>query len=153
KLSYGIGERTGIDLPNEARGLVSNLSEPRELEYATASFGQGISFSPIVLVRALSAMINGGYLVQPHMVKRFEYDGGKKEEVIYKKEENTKILKDGTSEKISKMLVAVVDDTLGGGRHKMPGYSIAPKTGTAQIPNPRGGGYIEGKNMHSFFGY
>jgi len=152
-ISYGIGERSGIDLPNEARGLVSNLQSPRELEYATASFGQGISFSPVVLVKALSSIANGGYLIQPHMVKAFEYENGKKENVIYKKEESKRVLKDGTSEKISKMLVAIVDDTLGGGKYKMPGYSIAAKTGTAQIPNPKGGGYIEGKNMHSFFGY
>jgi stage V sporulation protein D (sporulation-specific penicillin-binding protein) len=152
-LSYGIGERTNIDLPNEARGLVSNLSEPRELEYATASFGQGISFSPVALVRALSSIANGGYLIDPHLVKRLEYVDGDLEEFNYKKENGKKILKDDTSEKISRMLVSVVDNTLGAGRYKMPGHSIAAKTGTAQIPDPKGGGYIEGKNLHSFFGY
>lgn len=152
-LSYEIGEKSGVDLPNEARGLVSNLQSPRELEYATASFGQGISFSPIVLVKALSAIANGGYLVQPHVVKRFEYVDGKSEDIVYKKEDMKKILKDGTSEKISRMLAYIVDNTLGGGKYKMSGHSIAAKTGTAQIPNPKGGGYIEGKNLHSFFGY
>jgi stage V sporulation protein D (sporulation-specific penicillin-binding protein) len=152
-LSYGIGEKSGVDLPNEARGLVSNLESPRELEYATASFGQGISFSPVVLVRALSAMANGGYIIQPHIVKKFEYTDGKTKEVVYEKTEGKRILKEGTSEKISQMLVSSVDNTLGGGKYKMPGHSIAAKTGTAQIPNPRGGGYIEGKNMHSFVGY
>src|SRR5690606_35621005 len=138
---------------NEARGLVSNLESPRELEYATASFGQGIYFSPVVLVRALSAMANGGYVIQPHVVKKFEYTDGKQKEVLYKKEDGVRILKEGTSEKISRILVSIVDDTYGGGKYKMPGHSIAAKTGTAQIPNPRGGGYIEGKNMHSFVGY
>lgn len=152
-ISYGIGERSGVDLPNESRGLVSNLESPRELEYATASFGQGISFNPVVLVRALSAMANGGYMIQPHVVKRFEYINGESKEISYKKEEGTRILKEGTSEKISRMMVAIVDNTLGGGKYKMPGHSIAAKTGTAQIPNPRGRGYIEGKNMHSFVGY
>jgi cell division protein FtsI/penicillin-binding protein 2 len=152
-LAYGIGERSGVDLPNESKGLVSNLQSPRDLEYATASFGQGISFNPVVLVRALSAMSNGGYLVQPHIVKKFEYIDGEQKEIIYNKQDGKKILKDGTSEKISRMLVGIVDNTLGGGKYKMPGHSIAAKTGTAQIPNPRGGGYIEGKNLHSFFGY
>lgn len=152
-LAYGIGERSGVDLPNESKGLVSNLQSPRELEYATASFGQGISFNPVVLVRVLSAMSNGGYMVQPHVVKKFEYINGEAKEVVYSKQDGKKVLKDGTSEKISRMLVSIVDNTLGGGKYKMPGHSIAAKTGTAQIPNPRGGGYIEGKNLHSFFGY
>lgn len=152
-LSYGIGEKSLVDLPNEAKGLVSNLQSPRELEYATASFGQGISFSPVVLVRALSAMANGGYMIQPHIVQKFEYTDGKTKEISYEKTDGKRILKEGTSEKISQMLVSVVDNTLGGGKYKMPGHSIAAKTGTAQIPNPRGGGYIEGKNMHSFVGY
>ncbi len=152
-LSYGIGEKSGVDLPNEAKGLVSNLESPRELEYATASFGQGISFSPIVLVRALSSIVNGGYMVEPHIVKRFEYTDGKTKEIVFNKTDGKKVLKDGTSEKISRMLVSIVDNTLGKGKYKMPGHSIAAKTGTAQIPNPKGGGYIEGKNLHSFFGY
>ncbi len=152
-LSYGIGEKTGVDLPNEAKGLMSNLESPRELEYATASFGQGISFSPVVLVRALSSIANGGYLIQPHIVKRFEYVQGEAQDVAYNKTDGKRVLKEGTSEKISRMLVSIVDNTLGEGKYKMPGHSIAAKTGTAQIPNPRGGGYIEGKNLHSFFGY
>ncbi len=107
----------------------------------------------MVLVRALSSIANGGYLIQPHVVKRFEYTNGEVKDITYEKEDGKKILKDGTSEKISRMLVSIVDNTLGGGKYKMPGHSIAAKTGTAQIPNPRGGGYIEGKNLHSFFGY
>lgn len=152
-LSYGLGEKSGIDLPNEAKGLVNNLQSPRQLEYATASFGQGISFSPIVLVKALSAMANGGYLIQPHVVKSLEFVDGGSEEIIFNKEDSQRILKEGTSEKISRMLVSIVDNTLGGGKYKMEGHSVAAKTGTAQIPNPNGGGYIEGKNLHSFFGY
>jgi len=152
-ISYGIGDKSLIDLPNEAKGLVSNLKSPRELEYATASFGQGISFSPIVLVKALSAMINDGYLIQPHIVKRLEYIDGKSEDIIFKKEDAKRIYKDGTSEKIAKMMISIVDNSLGGGKYKMPGHSIAAKTGTAQIPDPRNGGYIQGKNLHSFIGF
>lgn len=152
-LSYGLGEKSGVDLPNEAKGLVNNLQSPRQLEYATASFGQGISFSPIVLVKALSAMANGGYLIQPHVVKSLEFVDGGSEEIVFNKEDSQRILKEGTSEKISRMLVSIVDNTLGEGKYKMEGHSVAAKTGTAQIPNPNGGGYIEGKNLHSFFGY
>src|SRR5690606_10656993 len=58
-----------------------------------------------------------------------------------------------TSETITRMLVTVVDTTLLNGREKMEHYSIAAKTGTAQIPNPYGGGYYADRNLHSFFGY
>jgi cell division protein FtsI/penicillin-binding protein 2 len=152
-LAYKIGEKTGIDLPNEARGLVSNLDSPRDLEYATASFGQGISLSPIALVKALSSMVNGGYLINPHVVKKLEYLDGGSEDIVFKKEDSERILKDGTSEKIARMMVSIVDNTLGEGKYKMEGYSIAAKTGTAQIPNPNGPGYLEGRNLHSFVGF
>jgi len=150
--AFGIGERTGIDLPSEVKGLVSNLQSPRELEYATASFGQGISMSPIALARALSALGNGGYLIQPHVVKEIRYEDADDEIIQYSKEDMTQVISTDSSERITRILVSIVDDTLGGGAYKKPGYTIAAKTGTAQIPNPQGG-YYDDRNQHSFFGY
>lgn len=150
---YRLGEKTNIDLPNEAKGILTNLSSPRRLEYATASFGQGISFSPVVLVRALSSLGNGGYLVRPHVVKEIDYHDGGKNEFNYPKEEQPRVLKEGTSQAISKMLVYSVDNVYGQGKYKMDHYSIAAKTGTAQIPKPGTGGYYDDRNLHSFVGY
>jgi len=153
-LNFGIGERTGIDLPSEARGITSNLQSPRQLEYATASFGQGISTTPIALARALSALGNGGYLVQPHIVRGI-YDSVSGEiikDFSYSKFDQRRVISQQTSEEITRMMVSIVDKNLGGGSFAIPGYSIAAKTGTAQIPNPQGG-YYDDRNLHSLVGY
>lgn len=152
-LDYKLGEKTGVDLPNEAKGLVSNLMSGRDVENANISFGQGISFSPMTLVRAWSALGNGGYLVSPHIVKEIDYGSGDVKEITFDKLEQPKVLKDETSRAISKMLVYSVDHVYGDGKYKMENYSIAAKTGTAQIPDLRNGGYFEDRNLHSFVGY
>jgi cell division protein FtsI/penicillin-binding protein 2 len=100
----------------------------------------------------LSSLANGGYLVKPHIVKEIEYADGGTKKINYPKEGEPKILKDETSRAITKMLVYSVDHVYGEGKYKMENYSIAAKTGTAQIPNPSGG-YYEDRNLHSFVGY
>lgn len=150
--NYRLTEKTNIDLPNEAKGLSSNLDSMRDVEFANISFGQGISFSPVVLVRAIAALGNGGYLVRPHVVKAVDYHDGGEKEFQYEKMDQPRVFKDGTSEAISKMMVYSVDNVYGDGKYKMPNYSIAAKTGTAQIPDPKGG-YYEDRNLHSFVGY
>ncbi len=150
-LNYKIGSETGIDLPNEAHGLVDNLDSPRDVEYATASFGQGIAMTPIEATRALATLANGGKLVTPHLVKRIEYDDGEDKEVRYPEGEH--VLSEETSEEISRMLTTVVDDALKGGNVALPHHTIGAKTGTAQSPDPVNGGYYEDKFLHSFFGY
>lgn len=146
-----LGSETGIDLPNEERGLVDNLESPRELEYATASFGQGIALTPIGTVRALATLANGGTLVTPHIATKVEYSNG--DERIVGFADGERVFSEETSEEITRMLVNVVDTALRGGQVKNPYYSIAAKTGTAQIPNEVDGGYYEDKFLHSFFGY
>ena len=155
---YGIGSETGIDLPSEASGNISNilnnLNNNKKIEYATASFGQGISMTPIITVRALSVLANGGKLIIPHVVKKIDYKVGLSKNISYVNE-SKQIIKRETSEEISRMLVRVVDEALAGGDMKMKNYSIAAKTGTAQIARPanEGGGYYTDKWLHSFFGY
>lgn len=145
-----LGNQTGIDLPNEASGLVSNLLSPRKVEYATASFGQGIAMTPIATARALSALGNGGYMVTPHIAQAVEYNDGTIEELIHPKGEQ--VWSEETSETVSRMLVRVVDEALRGGRVALPNHTIAAKTGTAQIAHPQGG-YYDDRYLHSFFGY
>ncbi len=150
-LKFKLGSETGIDLPNEAVGLVENLNSPRQVEYATASFGQGIAISPIAAPRALAVLGNGGYLVTPHLVNRIEYDDGRVVDKLYPPGEQ--VISKESSEEISSMLVHVVDNALVRGKFSMLNHTIAAKTGTAQIADPNGKGYFEDKYLHSFFGY
>ena len=152
---FGIGEETGIDVPFEARGLVDNLDADvvlkRKVEYATAAFGQGIALTPIGTVRALTALGNGGYLVTPHFVQKIQYDNG--EEAKVAPDDKKQVISPETSEEITRMLVEVVDSSLRNGTVKKDRYSIAAKTGTAQIAKVGERGYYDDRYLHSFFGY
>lgn len=148
---FGITEETGIDLPNEASPLVSNLESPRAVEYATASFGQGIALTPVAMARALATLANGGVVPGPHIGLELRYGGGIKKKLGWSPP-RTAISPEST-EAITRMLVTVVDDALRGGAIKMTDYSIAAKTGTAQIARPDARGYYEDRYLHSFFGY
>jgi cell division protein FtsI (penicillin-binding protein 3)/stage V sporulation protein D (sporulation-specific penicillin-binding protein) len=149
--ALGFGEETGIDVPFEAHGLITNLDSPREVEYATAAFGQGIALTPIATARALSALGNGGYLVTPHIVQSIAYEEGGVGNVS--SDERVQVFSEKTSEQITRMLVRVVDESLRGGTVKKEGYSIAAKTGTAQMARQGARGYEDDKYLHSFFGY
>src|SRR3989338_5413374 len=84
---YGIGSETGIDLPAEAAGnignLIRNLNNNKKIEYATASFGQGISMTPMITVKALSSLANGGKIIIPHVVKKIDYKVGLSKNISY----------------------------------------------------------------------
>lgn len=151
-LSFGINTKTKIDLPNETSGLVSGiLKSPREIEYANVAFGQGIALTPVELIRALASLGNGGNLVVPHVVKEIKYDNGITKKMTYPTTP-TKITK-ATSEEITSMLVTVMDKAIKGGLGKLDHFSVAVKTGTAQVADNTTGGYYMDRHTHSFFGY
>lgn len=149
--AFEFGSETGVDLPGEAHGLVENMNSPRLLEFANMSFGQGIALTPVATARALSTLGNGGRLITPHVAQEIEYENGKVHEVLFPEEE--RVFSEETSEEITRMLVEVVDTALAGGNEKLEHYTIAAKTGTAQIANAEDGGYYDDRFLHSFFGY
>lgn len=146
---YGLGDYTGIDLPNEASGLTKNLDTHILVDSVTAGFGQGIAITPIQTVRALATLGNGGMLVSPHVVKSINYDDGSTKEIAL--DEPIQVFDNAsTSLKVTDMLIKVVDDAM---HMKNPKYTIAAKTGTAQMVNPLNGKYYDDRYLHSFFGY
>ncbi|MDB5225367.1 MAG: hypothetical protein JWL87_319 [Candidatus Adlerbacteria bacterium] len=148
---YKFNEETGIDLPGEVRGLTQNLEDGRAVEFDTASFGQGIAVTPIEMARALATLANGGKLVTPHLGAAIKEESGITRELGWG--EPAQVLKPQTATAISRMLTQVVDTALANGDLKLERYSIAAKTGTAQIADPSGGGYYKDRYLHSFFGY
>lgn len=146
---FGFTEKTGIDLPNEGNNLTSNLKSNRDIEFANISFGQGIAVTPISMIKALAVMANKGNSVNPHIVKKIEYTNGFSKTIDSNDQDS--VLNPETSAEISRMLVNVFDNYQNG-NVKLDNYSIAAKTGTAQIPDPKGG-YYDDRNLHSFFGY
>lgn len=149
--NFGLNEKTKIDLPNEGRNLADNLASPRDIEHATASFGQGIALTPISTIRALSVIANGGILVNPHIVKAINYKIGVTKTTPI--DTSKRVIKRETTEEVARMMVYSADNVLMDGALKIPNYSVAVKTGTAQIAKQGGGGYYEDQVLHSFVGF
>jgi stage V sporulation protein D (sporulation-specific penicillin-binding protein) len=146
---FGLDTKTGVDLPNEAKNLVTNLKSPRDIEHVTASFGQGIALTPVSTVRALSTIANGGYLIHPHVATKIKYKIGITKDIEFAPGEQ--VIQRKTAEEVTRMMVRSVDEYLRGGKLKLPNYSVAVKTGTAQIAS--GGSYSEDDFLHSFVGF
>lgn len=151
--ALGFGEKTGIDVPNEVTGDISPLQNGRApaINFAAASYGQGISVSPIAMVRALAALANGGRLPYPHVVSDVRFATGVTRAVHAST--SVQVFQPETVAAVTNMLVQVYDTGLLKGALKQDRYSIAAKTGTAQIPIPGQGGYYKDRYLHSFFGY
>ena len=128
---FGLTEKTGIDLTGESSGIMFDYDKFNEVEQATVSFGQGISITPIQLVRAVCACINGGYLYQPYIVNKIY--NSKTHEVVVENQPKLlrQVISKETSAKVRDALEGVVTD--GGGKNAyIDGYRIGGKTGTAQ---------------------
>lgn len=148
---FGFGEKTGIELETEAPGNIKELKKDKvqDIYAATASFGQGITATPLQMIVSYAALANGGMLVKPYLVKEIIHPNGEREKTA--PQNISRIISEKASALISAMLVSVVENGHAK-RAKVDGYYVAGKTGTAQVASQDKKGY-GAKTIHTFIGY
>ena len=147
--AFGLGQRTGIDLQGEASGILISPERVKNVDLARIGFGQSVAVTPVQMIAAACAVVNGGRLMKPYLVEAIETEDGEVVERTYPQVVANPI-RESTSATMRSLLYSVVEE--GGGKNaRVPGYAIGGKTGTAQI-------YVDGridKNLHigSFVGF
>ncbi|MFA5643950.1 MAG: penicillin-binding protein 2 [Patescibacteria group bacterium] len=149
---FGFGEKTGIELSSESPGNIQTLlsDKVKEIDFSTASFGQGIAVTPLQMLASYAVIANKGVLMKPYLVDEIRDEQG---ELIKKVEPQVvrQVISAETAEAVSAMLVNVVEEGHAK-KSKIEGYYIGGKTGTAQIPSPSGA-YLANQYIHNFVGY
>ena len=144
---FGFGNKTGIDLNGEGKGILFSLDKVKDLELATTAFGQGVSVTPLQQVRAVSAVINGGYLYKPYIVKSIQEPQTNSVIKSFNKELIRTTITKETSDIMRYALESVVAQ--GGGRYAfIKDYRVGGKTGTAQ--KVENGKYLVNNYIMSF---
>lgn len=147
---FGFGSKTGIDLPNENPGVIYSREAMHEVELATCTFGQGYTCNMVQEIAAFSAVVNGGYYYQPHVVKQVLNADGSVEKTV-----ESLLLKQPVSSYVSSLVrgyleTAVKEGT--GKKSQVPGYRTGGKTGTAEKIDPETKTRAGGKYLVSFIG-
>lgn len=146
---FGFGQKSGIELPGEGKGVMFNLKNVGPLELATTSFGQGVAVTPIQQVMAVSAIANGGELMKPQVVK--EWRDPETDQVTEKVEPEVvrRVVSENTAKQVRETLESVV--ARGSGKNAyLEGFRVGGKTGTAQVAE--NGAYKSGHYIVSFIG-
>ena len=148
---FGFGQKTGIDLPNEASGI---LLDKYPAERLTTSYGQGSTVTPMQMIQAMTAIANDGVMMQPYVIN--EITNPNTGEIVKSKapEEKQSPISKETALKVREILASTVTSDVGTGRRfALDGYTLGGKTGTAEIPNGTGG-YLKGnaRYLYSFIG-
>lgn len=136
---FGVGEQTGIELAGETRSTLPAPSDWNVTTVATTSFGQGIALTPIQALNGINAIANRGVLMQPYITAKRTPTSVRK------------VVSDATANKVSSMMVSVIENGVAG-LARVPGYYLAGKTGTAQVPDERGK-YSPDRKIISFVGF
>lgn len=146
---FGFTEKTGVDLQGEVYSRNDVLRGGSDVNFATASFGQGIELTPMQIARGFAMLANGGKIVKPYIVEKIKNG---QDEIIIKPQVTDAVVSQKTISDLTKMLISVVDNGFNSVA-KIPGYYLAGKTGTAQVPLKNGRGYEPDKTIQGFVGY
>ncbi len=147
--AFGFGKKTGIELSGENPGDISAVKKKKDIYGATTSYGQGLTVTPLQMVQAAGAIANGGTMMKPHIIDRVVYANGHQEQV--EPEVVSQPITAEAANTVATMMVGVIDKSLTRSAY-VDGYYMSGKTGTAQIPNGRGG-YDENRHKSSFIGF
>jgi len=147
--AFGFGVQTGIELDTESAGTIASLDIGAEIYAATASYGQGITVTPLQMAMAYAALANGGVLKKPQIIDEIRYDDGSVE--VHSSQDLAQVIQPSTARTIAAMLVSVIEHGHGT-QAGVPGYYIAGKTGTAQVASSSGG-YSQDSTIGSFAGF
>ncbi|MBF6567751.1 MAG: transpeptidase family protein [Candidatus Binataceae bacterium] len=151
--AFGIGSRTGIDLPGEAYGLLRKESSWREVDLADHGFGQGIAVTPIQLAVAYAAIANGGLIMRPYVVKAV-YGADNTPIMVDRPQVLRRVISPAIAHQVNLLLRNVVNGANGTAhRAQVDGFEVAGKTGTAQMVNPATGAYFQNRLVASFVGF
>ncbi len=148
--NFGFGSRTGIELPGEENGILHDHESWPASTIGALAIGQSISVTPLQLLRAVCAIANGGYLVQPTIIS--EVMLGDPEEKSLPDLEDKKIISKETASAVKDMMLSVVQNGTGTNA-QIEGIDVCGKTGTAEKVNRSGVGYSEGRSITSFVGF
>jgi cell division protein FtsI/penicillin-binding protein 2 len=148
--AFGFGDTTGVDFPGENPGIVPAVADWSGSSLATISFGQGISTTPIAMIRAYAAIANGGLLLKPRLIHA-ECDENGKVITSYGPQIERRVISEATAATLRRFLRAVVVRGTGNPTAQVAGYTTAGKTGTAQVVE--NGQYESGAYVASFIGY
>ncbi len=150
--AFGFGTRTGVELSGEIGGLVPSKDAFSRIRRATVSFGQGIAVTPLQLCGALGAVINGGKVMKPYVVREIRDPEGK---VVYRgaPRELRRVVSPKTSARVREILGKVVQEDGTGTQARIKGFLVGGKTGTAQKVEVGTGRYSPTKRIASFIGF
>lgn len=148
-VDFGFGQKLGIDLPGEAKGILHPLPWRPHL-LSNISFGHGLAVTPLQIAAAYAAIANGGVLKKPYVVKRVSRG---EEEIEYQPADLRRVLSEDQAATMRLMLRAATMEHATGVKARIPGYPVAGKTGTAQKVDLEKGGYQKGAYISSFAGF
>jgi len=150
--SFGFGQKTGVLLPGEGKGILRHENEWTQVDLANISFGQGLGVTPMQMVSAVNTLATRGELLRPYLVSRITSSSGN---IILQNRPGIirRVVSDGTAQKVTRMMETVIQPGGSGTRAAIKGFRVAGKTGTAQKFDLEQGSYSSEAFIASFVGF